>query len=97
VSARTVYADDVPDLVHDEAVGLTFDAARAEVGGYVELVRLTDAIVMLVDEDGRMRGRPTNRAATVLANMLRPGIGSIVGDVVVLDGDDIDRTLGGAS
>lgn len=47
------------------------------VGGYVEMVRLSNREIMLVNEEGRLHGLPLNRIATDMVG------GIIVGDVVV--------------
>lgn len=51
------------------------------VGGYVEVVYLRDGRIMLVDEEGLLKGAPLNRAASRMAG--RP----IVGNVVVMPND----------
>lgn len=70
-------------IVFKEKVSL--DQAIEMVGGYVELVRLTDfnvfgEAVMLVDEDGRSKDLPTNPAASIIANQI------IRGSAVILVG-----------
>jgi hypothetical protein len=65
--------------IHDEKVPL--EKAQELVGGYVEVVRLRNA-ALLVDEDGLMKGLEMNAAAMRLV-----GDGTlIVGDVVLLQG-----------
>ena len=51
------------------------------VGGYVEVVYLRDGRIMLVDEEGLLKGSPLNRAASRMAG--RP----IVGNAVVMPND----------
>lgn len=51
------------------------------VGGYVEVVYLRDGRVMLVDEEGLLKGAPLNREASRMAG--RP----IVGPAVVMPND----------
>lgn len=53
------------------------------VGGYVEMVHLTDDIVMLVDEEGKLKGRDINVAATALYGAWVGHDDIIVGDVLV--------------
>lgn len=68
---------------------LTLDEMRAAVGGgYVRPLYVQgrpggrkDMLVMLVDEDGALKGQPFNAAASLVAGQ------PIVGDVVVLDHD----------
>lgn len=49
------------------------------VGGYIEPVRLHDNGVMLVDEDGLMKGLPLNPMASVIAGTKIVGTAVIVG------------------
>lgn len=52
-----------------------------------DLVRLKDGTIMLVDDDGYMKARPTNLEATMLATLLsEAAIGSagILGDVAIV-------------
>lgn len=64
----------------------TLEEAQALVGGYVELIRLADGRLLLVNEEGKFEGLERNDAATVLA--LLAGIASedcIVGAAVLCD------------
>ena len=57
------------------------------VGGWVEQVALDDRLVLLVDEEGRMKGLPINRRATLLRRLLSPSARdelAIVGNAVLL-------------
>jgi hypothetical protein len=60
--------------------GKSFDLQELQgyVGGYIELVRLSDGKVMVVNEEGKLHGLPVNQMASAI--YLRD---SIVGDVVV--------------
>jgi hypothetical protein len=70
---------------------LTLKELQGFVGGYIELVRLDDRRLMVVNEDGRSRGLPANAEGTRLYHEMavrngHPG-GSggftIVGNVLV--------------
>ena len=50
------------------------------VGGYIELVRLTDDDVMIVNEEGLIFGLPVNEHASKLAGQ------TIVGNVLMCKG-----------
>ena len=65
--------------------------AQKLVGGYVERIDLPDGRQMLVDEDGKTKGKPLNEKATELLNKnsTEPFKQIIVGDVIVLDHDNI--------
>lgn len=62
----------------------TLEALQAEVGGYIETVRLrVDNAVMIVNEEGLLLGLPYNAAASALAG--QPIVGTAL--VVGVDGD----------
>lgn len=45
---------------HYEEIDNDLHALQRKVGGYVEMVRITDELVMLVDEDGIAKGAEKN-------------------------------------
>lgn len=47
------------------------------VGGYIEIVRLPNNYILVVDEEGRLKNKKLNKKASELAGQ------SIVGDVVL--------------
>lgn len=60
-----------------------YKSLRAEIGGYIEIVRpatirLPDHFVMVVDEEGLLKGLPSNVIASIIYG------GPIVGDVVFI-------------
>ena len=59
--------------------------AQKIVGGYIELVSVGNGVTLVVDEEGLMKQKPLNKAATDLYNQRSPG-GLIVGDVIALTG-----------
>lgn len=65
-----------------EEVTLSEDIADIQkiVGGFVEMICLPDKRLMLVDEDGKMKGLPINKVAT---EMYAPQWDTVVGDVIV--------------
>lgn len=60
------------------------DEVQALVGGYVELIRLADGRLMLVDEDGRFKRLAMNDAASRLAGL------PIVGNALVVPNSMIE-------
>tara|TARA_Y100000592_G_C5481421_1_gene325793 strand:+ start:5029 stop:5274 length:246 start_codon:yes stop_codon:yes gene_type:complete len=54
------------------------------VGGYIELVRLTDDDIMIVNEEGLIFGLPVNEYASKLAGQ------TIVGNVLMCKPKDLD-------
>lgn len=60
---------------------------QGHVGGFIELVlhtKLATGMVMFVNEDGRMRGLPPNRKASMLADV------PIVGDVLIVPVEQVE-------
>ena len=61
---------------------------KAIGGGYIEIVRTRDNRLMVIDEEGKLKGFPVNPVATA---MYRYGPEDpIVGDVLVCDPGTID-------
>jgi hypothetical protein len=54
------------------------------VGGYIELVRLTDDDIMVVNEEGLIFGLPVNEHASKIAGQ------TIVGNVLMCKGEDLN-------
>jgi Domain of unknown function (DUF3846) len=53
------------------------------VGGYIEVVRFTGGKeVMIVDEEGKVKGKELNRAAMICASVCRGIVTEIAGDVL---------------
>ena len=68
----------------EELASLTLEKAQKIVGGYVESFRLGPSRKLLMNEEGRIHGLPTNFA-------VETEIGqdySVVGDVILLTGKD---------
>lgn len=72
------------------ANGKAFKVAELQfmVGGYIEALRLSDDLIMWVNEEGKLQGLPLNTAATNIAATFKMGAATlwndqIVGDVVV--------------
>lgn len=61
-------------------------ALQNAVGGYIETVGLIDDAVMIVDEEGRLKGKPYNQIASLIAQTGIVGTALIVG----VDGDEFD-------
>jgi hypothetical protein len=77
----------------DVASGLTLEQMQAAVGGYVEFVylgaptrqgRTVLVRVLVVDEEGRLKAKPVNHAATQQLRAARGALAvDLVGDVLV--------------
>lgn len=67
------------------------------VGGWVEAVYLDDDRLLIIDEEGKLKGRPRNVAATQLAlDYLMPG-DWICGTAVLTDVREFDGPEDGAA
>jgi hypothetical protein len=60
---------------------------QGAVGGYIEIVNAQNGKLIVVDEEGKLKGKPVNVVATKLYG--NP-YDVIVGDVVVCDSNEID-------
>ena len=58
---------------------ITLEEMQEAVGGYIEVVRSAfDRLVMIVNEEGKLRGLPYNPTATAIM-----GVGGLPGDYIV--------------
>lgn len=57
------------------------------VGGYIEVVRISNNEIMIVNEEGKLDNLPINKKATEIASI--PG-DVIVGDVLVCNRNQMD-------
>jgi len=58
---------------------------QESVGGYIEMVWLDEELVMVVDEEGKLKDKPINTKATQLYQKKFGPVDFIVGDVVVCE------------
>jgi len=91
--AEIIRADGTREAVEPDQTDGTFSGEflRKIVGGWIEIVSLGPARKrMIVDDEGRLKGKPWNAQATTLywENTL-PNTNKIHGDVVVIDWDEI--------
>lgn len=59
----------------------TLEKCQEFVGGYIEVIFTSDGRQIVVDEEGRLKGKPINVDASEEANR------TIVGDAMILSGD----------
>jgi hypothetical protein len=73
--------------VLEEETGKPFSLERLQelVGGYIETIPLDKDTILVVNEEGKLKGLPVNMSATEVLQMYR-GIGCtvIVGEAVML-------------
>ena len=67
----------------------SFEELQKAVGGYIEIIHPAGSrnYLMVINEEGRLRGLPTNKLATQLYGS---NIDHIVGDALVCRDGDID-------
>ena len=72
--------------------GSTFELEELQevVGGYIEIVRLNDGRMIIVDEDGKSKGKAVNIPATNILRRDHYTTDYIVGTAIVCDADMID-------
>jgi len=68
----------------------TLEELQKAVGGYIEIVTLTDKTLMVLDEEGKLKGKKMNLYATGLFRRLKQVQDYIVGDVMIVPSKMID-------
>ena len=64
-------------------VDFSLEELQGFVGGFIEIVRVDDDRIMVVNEEGKLNELPVNGIATYMAREL------IVGDVLVCKADEV--------
>ena len=66
----------------------SLESMQQAVGGYIEIIRFgSQEQMMVLDEEGKLKNKPINEVATLLANI--PG-DYIVGDVLIAEDGEIE-------
>lgn len=69
----------------------TLEEMQNIVGGYIQIVNLTDEVLMILDEEGKLKQKYYNQAATELFQKCFPNtMDFIVGDVLVCEADMVE-------
>ncbi len=68
----------------------TLASLQKAVGGLIEIVGTSDGRLMVLDEEGKMKGKPVNPKATALTRGIVADHDMIVGDVVIASHSEID-------
>lgn len=63
--------------------GNTLEKMQKLVGGYIECISLGDDLVMVVDEEGKLKNKPINELATRIFSNNSPYFDTIVGDAII--------------
>ena len=90
-SAKIIYTDkEAEDYTPKN--GKTFELTEMQeiVGGYVEPIRLNDGRMIIVDEDGKSKGKAVNIPATNILRRDHYTTDYIVGTAIVCDADMVD-------
>lgn len=73
--------------------GTTFQLAELQelVGGHIEVVNLPDGRLMMIDEDGKLKGLARNDLGTFMGDLSGIAfVDTIVGPVVVCEASEFD-------
>jgi len=80
----TRYITPTKDVTFETVDPFSLEHAQALVGGYVEMVYLSNGKMMLLDEEGKLKGKPYNKVATLEWRGMEHSDG-IVGNVLILE------------
>lgn len=80
---------DVVDVTPKNGRDFQLDELKRFVGGFIEIVRINDKQIMVVNEEGKLNGLPYNSLATEALILAYQGRVDdyIVGDVLLCDND----------
>ena len=90
VMAKLYRADGTETTVNPKGKKWTLEELQNVVGGYIEMMPGVGTLKMVLDEEGRLKGKPVNLAATEMVQIILQGKPLrynpvICGDVLVLD------------
>ena len=96
MTAKAVTGLHIPADTNDDVVVVdvtpTLEGVRLWVGlppTYLESITMdAEGTHLYVDEDGRSKGLPVNLRATALVLAFRGGVGTLVGDALLIGSDD---------
>ena len=90
-SAKIIYADkEAEDYTPKNGKTFALTEMQEIVGGYIEPIRLNDGRMIIVDEDGKSKGKAVNIPATNILRRDHYTTDYIVGTAIVCDADMID-------
>ena len=78
------------EVVEYEGKTMPLELMQEKVGGFIELIRLVDGRYIVFNEEGKLKGLPFNIIATALVAELIQASDFIVGDVLLLEEDEIE-------
>ena len=90
-SAKIVYPDkDSEDYTPKNGTTFELEEMQKIVGGYIEIVRLNDGRIIIVNEDGLSLNLPVNIEATNILRRDHSTTQYIVGNAIVCDADMVE-------
>ena len=90
-SAKIIYTDkEAEDYTPKNGKTFALTEMQEIVGGYVEPIRLNDGRMIIVDEDGKSKGKAVNIPATNILRRDHVTTDYIVGTAIVCDADMIE-------
>ena len=90
-SAKIVYPDKgTEDYTPKNGRTFILEEMQKIVGGYIEVIRLKDGRLMIVNEEGLLQGLPVNIEATNILRRDHSTTQYIVGNAIVCDADMIE-------
>ena len=90
-SAKIIYTDKgAEDYTPKNGTTFELEEMQKIVGGYIEIVRLNDGRIIIVNEDGLSLNLPVNIEATNILRRDHSTTEYIVGNAIVCDADMID-------
>ena len=90
-SAKIIYNDkEAEDYTPKNGKTFEFDELQGVVGGHFEIVWLNDGRMIIVDEDGKSKGKAVNIPATNILRRDHYTTDYIVGTAIVCDADMVE-------
>lgn len=90
-TAKIVYPDkDTEDYTPKNRATFELEEMQEIVGGYIEIIRLNDGRIIVVNEEGLLQGLPVNIEATNILRRDHSTTQYIVGNAIVCDSDMVE-------
>ena len=90
-SAKIIYPDkDSKDYTPKNGTTFELEEMQEIVGGYIEVIRLNDGRLIIVNEEGLLQGLPVNIEATNILRRDHSTTQYVVGTAIVCDGDMVE-------
>ena len=68
-------------------IDFSLEELQKIVGGYIEIVKVSNRQIMVVDNEGKLKGKPVNLMASFLYG--NPDDDAIVGDALVCESGEV--------